>query len=40
MNFLDVSAASQIAEAELFFQALYLYSESGQVLLLNFAWVM
>ena len=33
MNFLDFSAASQIAEAELFFQALYLYSESGKVTL-------
>jgi len=33
MNFLDVSAASQIAEAELFFRALCLYSESGKVTL-------
>ena len=30
-DFLDVSAASQIAEKELFFRALYLYSESGKV---------
>ena len=39
------SAASQIAEAELFFRALYLYTESGKVTLslvcfLNFASVM
>jgi len=45
MNFLDVSAASQIVEKELFVLALYLYSESGKVTLspcfvLNFAWVM
>ena len=45
MNFFNVSAASQIAKAELFFRALYLYSESGKVtrshcLFLSFAWVM
>ena len=33
MNFLDVSAASQIVEKELFVRALYLYSESGKVTL-------
>ena len=47
MNFLNVSAASQIAEAELFFGALYLYSiywewqsYSLPCLFLNFASVM
>jgi len=46
MNFLDVSAASQIAEKKLFFRALNLgpilrvaRSPSPLVLFLNFDWV-